>query len=199
MQGLGQHLGFAQKGLQPRFPQRSVRSGAGPQLPAVGTLRDARRGELLDHDDEDPLVACSFEARVCPWSLASICALFDYDEGVIAVVEEAQFRGLNVRFDRDDAIIRNFQARGLAVDRHSFGVRTDDQVLGWRLLRAGAGLGFAQVKLAETAPELERLLPDLPLPSLPVWLVMHEEVRANARIRRVADALSDGLRAFLTR
>jgi hypothetical protein len=61
------------------------------------------RGELLDHDDEDPLVACSFEARVCPWSLASICALFDYDEGVIAVVEEAQFRGLNVRFDRDDA------------------------------------------------------------------------------------------------
>lgn len=60
------------------------------------------RGELLDHD-EDPLVACSFEARVCPWSLASICALFDYDEGVIAVVEEAQFRGLNVRFDRDDA------------------------------------------------------------------------------------------------
>ena len=33
------------------------------------------RGELLDHDDEDPLVACSFEARVCPWSLASICAL----------------------------------------------------------------------------------------------------------------------------
>jgi len=104
-----------------------------------------------------------------------------------------------IGFDRDDAIIRNFQARGLAVDRHSFGVRTDDQVLGWRLLRAGAGLGFAQVKLAETAPELERLLPDLPLPSLPVWLVMHEEVRANARIRRVADALSDGLRAFLTR
>lgn len=61
------------------------------------------RGELLDHDDGDPLVACSFEARVCPWSLASICTLFDHDEGVIAVIEEAQFRRLNVRFDRDDA------------------------------------------------------------------------------------------------
>jgi DNA-binding transcriptional LysR family regulator len=104
-----------------------------------------------------------------------------------------------IGFDRDDAIIRNFQARGMHVSRHSFGVRTDDQVLGWRLLRAGAGLGFAQVKLAEMAPELERLLPDLPLPSLPVWLVMHEEVRANARIRRVADALSEGLGDFLNR
>jgi len=61
------------------------------------------RGELLDQPDEDPLVACSFEARVCPWSLASVCAIFDHDEGVIAVVEEAQFRGLNVRFQRDDA------------------------------------------------------------------------------------------------
>lgn len=104
-----------------------------------------------------------------------------------------------IGFDRDDAIIRNFQARGMNVSRHSFGVRTDDQVLGWHLLRAGAGLGFTQVKLAETVPELERLLPDLPLPSLPVWLVMHEEVRANARIRRVADALSEGLRDFLNR
>jgi DNA-binding transcriptional LysR family regulator len=103
-----------------------------------------------------------------------------------------------IGFDRDDTIIRNFQARGMAVSRHSFGVRSDDQVLGWHLLRAGAGLGFAQVKLADGAPELERLLPDLPLPSLPVWLVMHEEVRANARIRRVADALSEGLLAFLS-
>lgn len=77
--------------------------------PAVVTARQLaafrsfarERGELLDIDDEDALVACSFEARVCPWSLASVCALFDYDEAVIAVVEEAQFRSLNIRFQRD--------------------------------------------------------------------------------------------------
>ncbi|WP_206379268.1 hypothetical protein [Sphingobium yanoikuyae] len=61
------------------------------------------RGELIEDDDDDPLVSASFEARVCPWSLASICALFDHDEAVIAVVEEAQFRGLTIRFWRDDA------------------------------------------------------------------------------------------------
>ena len=73
------------------------------QLP-VGEERVGReRGQLLEDEDDDPLVSCSFEARVCPWSLASICAIFDHDVGVIAVVEEAQFRGLNVRFWHDDA------------------------------------------------------------------------------------------------
>ena len=79
--------------------------------PAVITARQLaafrafgrERGQLLEDEDDDPLVSCSFEARVCPWSLASICAIFDHDVGVISVVEEAQFRGLNVRFWRDDA------------------------------------------------------------------------------------------------
>ena len=59
------------------------------------------RGEHLGGEG-DAFLAYDFEARVCPWSLASITALFDYDSGVIAVVEEAQFRGLNVRFWRDE-------------------------------------------------------------------------------------------------
>ncbi len=84
------------------------------------------RGELLDHDDEDPLVACSFEARVCPWSLASICALFDHDEGVIAVVEEAQFRGLNIRFHHDDAT-RSISIRVASTPDGSHAVRLLDQ------------------------------------------------------------------------
>lgn len=59
-------------------------------------------GQMIDNDDDGAFLAYGFEARVCPWSMASICALFDHDIGVIAVVEEAQFRGLNVRFWRDD-------------------------------------------------------------------------------------------------
>ena len=79
--------------------------------PAIVTARQLaafrasarERGELLDHDDEDPLVACSFEARVCPWSLASICAIFDHADDVVRVIDEAQFHRLNIRFWRDDA------------------------------------------------------------------------------------------------
>lgn len=59
------------------------------------------RGESFG-DEGDAFLSYNFEARVCPWSLATVCAIFDHDPGVIAVVEEAQFRGLNVRFWRDD-------------------------------------------------------------------------------------------------
>ena len=59
------------------------------------------RGESLG-DEGDEFLAYNFEARVCPWSLASVCAIFDHDPGVIAVVEEAQFRGLNIRFLRNE-------------------------------------------------------------------------------------------------
>ena len=42
-----------------------------------------------------------FEARVCAWSLSALSSLFGYDEAVIAVLEEVQFRGRRVLFARD--------------------------------------------------------------------------------------------------
>jgi len=73
------------------------------------------RGECFG-DEWDALLAYDFEARVCPWSLATIAALFDLDIGVIAVVEEAQFRGLNVRFWRDDALGEVMMAVATSLD-----------------------------------------------------------------------------------
>ncbi|WP_298089072.1 hypothetical protein [uncultured Sphingomonas sp.] len=48
---------------------------------------------LADPDpDERGFLPNHLEARVCPVALATIARLFDYDEAVITVVEEAQFR-----------------------------------------------------------------------------------------------------------
>jgi hypothetical protein len=62
----------------------------------------ARMGsELLDSvrmDKEFP--ADSFDARVCPLALATVAEIFDHATDVIAVVEEAQFRGRRVRVHR---------------------------------------------------------------------------------------------------
>ncbi|MEP3145474.1 hypothetical protein [Qipengyuania citrea] len=62
-----------------------------------------QHGQLIGvYDDEDfGYLAYGFEARVCPWSWATIAGIFGDSEGVIAVVEEAQFEGLNVRFWKD--------------------------------------------------------------------------------------------------
>lgn len=48
----------------------------------------------------EPFPSYDMEVRVCPWSLATLCALFDDDEAVIAVIEEAQFLRRRVRISR---------------------------------------------------------------------------------------------------
>lgn len=102
-----------------------------------------------------------------------------------------------IGFDRSDLLIRGLAARGVALGREDFALRTDDPMLGWHLLLAGAGIGAAQAVLARRHPELQPVDWDLPLGSLEMWLVMSEEVRASARIRRVAEALAEGLREAL--
>ena len=98
-----------------------------------------------------------------------------------------------IGFDRSDAILKAFAAQSHPVTRENFPLRCDDQMVYWHLLEAGAGLGFAQVLLAGRHPGLEQVNVDLRLPVLPGWLVMHEEVRTSARIRRVADFLAAAL------
>lgn len=52
---------------------------------------------LLDPDaDEERVLAYNFEARICPLAIAAIARVFDHDQAVIAVLDEAQFRGRRV-------------------------------------------------------------------------------------------------------
>ncbi|RSU72088.1 hypothetical protein BRX37_19940 [Sphingomonas sp. S-NIH.Pt3_0716] len=48
---------------------------------------------LLDPDaDEERMLALNFEARICPLAVAAVARVFDNDEAVITVLDEAQFR-----------------------------------------------------------------------------------------------------------
>jgi DNA-binding transcriptional LysR family regulator len=102
-----------------------------------------------------------------------------------------------IGLDRSDILVRAFAGRDIHLMREEFALRTDDAMLTWNLLLAGAGIGIAQVILANRHRELEQVDIGVELGSLPVWLVMSEEVRGNARIRRVADFLSAGLSNIL--
>ena len=104
-----------------------------------------------------------------------------------------------IGFDRSDQLIRGLAAYGLHFAREEFALRSDDQMVGWQLMLAGAGIGVAQVLLAHRYPELEQVDAGLRFAPLPVWLVMSEEVRSNARIRRVADFLTTALTDVLRR
>lgn len=101
-----------------------------------------------------------------------------------------------VGFDRNELIIRGMAEAGWNVDRGFFKLRTDDQAAYWQLVRAGGGVGVMQQAIGEHDPIVERLMPDLPLPELPVWLTAHEEVRRARRVARVWDALVTGFSAL---
>ncbi len=102
-----------------------------------------------------------------------------------------------VGYDRSDQIIRGFRAAGATADRHFFAVRCDDQVAYWRLVVAGAGIGFSQVRVGDAEPKVVRVLPAFAIPSLPVWLTAHAGLRTNPRVRRVYDFLGERLGAAL--
>ncbi|MDG4879473.1 LysR family transcriptional regulator [Mesorhizobium sp. WSM4935] len=101
-----------------------------------------------------------------------------------------------VGFDRSDEIIRGFTSFGIPVGRSHFRFRTDNQIVLWEAVRTGNGIGIGQEPLADRDPDLEKLLPGVPLPNLPVWLAMHRDVRTSMRIRRVADFLHEELKRY---
>ncbi len=103
-----------------------------------------------------------------------------------------------VGYDRDDRLIRGMQQMHWQVTRNSFHVRTDDQAANWHLIRAGCGIGVGQVAAARGDTTLVRLFPELPLPSLPVWLTAHEAMRRTPRLRRVWDLLAGALPAAVS-
>lgn len=98
-----------------------------------------------------------------------------------------------VGYNGDDAIIAGMREMGIKVDRHFFKTRCDQQVVHWELARAGCGIGFSQEIVGREDPDMVQVLPELPMPSLPVWLTAPEALRTNPRIRRVFDLLADAL------
>ena len=102
-----------------------------------------------------------------------------------------------IGLDRSDFLIRAFAGHIIPRAREDFALRTDDAMLAWNLLLAGAGIAITQLVLANRHADLEQVDAGIALGAFPVWLVMSEEVRSNARIRRVADFLSSALTDLL--
>ena len=98
--------------------------------------------------------------------------------------------------DRDDAIRQGFAAMGYPVPPEQFGFRTDDLIAYWQAVRAGLGVGFVASYQLYEDPNVVPVLPDLAIPDLPVWLVVHREIRSSRRIRAVYDFLARELPAL---
>ena len=98
-----------------------------------------------------------------------------------------------IGFDRNPLIVETMRRLGLNVGREDFALRCDNQATTMALIRAGCGIGFAQVPVGRAEPLVEQLEMDLGVPPLPVWIAAHEKMRRTPRIRRVWELLVEDL------
>ena len=98
-----------------------------------------------------------------------------------------------IGFDQSTQLIDGFCSAGFTVDRRFFGFRCDNQMVNLEAVRQGLGIGIVMAPLARRSPALVRVLPELALPVLPVWLTAHRELRASRRLKLVWDLLAASL------
>lgn len=114
--------------------------------------------------------------------------------GVPQVAEDLFDHDL-VGYDSDDRIIQAMRMMGWHATRDMFAVRCDDQNTYWELVRRGCGVGFTQQQVGHNEPLVQRLLPQMQIDPLPIWLAAPEAMRTTPRIQRVWQVLEDGLQA----
>jgi DNA-binding transcriptional LysR family regulator len=101
-----------------------------------------------------------------------------------------------IGFDRDDSSFRAVGAASAEISRDLFSLRTDQDVIQHAALRGGVGIGGCQVGVARRNPNLVPVLHDAIQFALEMWLVTHEDLKSDRRVRLLFDHLADALAAY---
>ncbi|MCA9672778.1 MAG: LysR family transcriptional regulator [Myxococcales bacterium] len=116
----------------------------------------------------------------------------------LPTIELAALPGLGghtlIGFDRDPSFPRMLRAIGM---QHSqFALRCDSITTQIELCLAGAGIAGLHVPTAARhGDNLVRVLREIPLEPLEIWLVMHQDVRGDIAVRAVMEAIEPALAA----
>jgi DNA-binding transcriptional LysR family regulator len=98
-----------------------------------------------------------------------------------------------IGIDQETGYTRSLRHLFGGLQRDDFHMRTDSDVTQLACIRAGIGIGFCQVRLAQRHGALVRVLPELFSLQLETWLAMHENLRSNPACQAVFTALAEGL------
>ncbi|WP_283785930.1 LysR family transcriptional regulator [Bermanella sp. WJH001] len=103
-----------------------------------------------------------------------------------------------IGFERNHAVSDLLNQKGWQLDSHNFKVVTSFQMMQLELCKENLGVMFFPEGLIDHDTQLVRVFADLgPAMQLPVWLVCHQELRTNPRIKRVFDYIANALNASL--
>ncbi len=99
-----------------------------------------------------------------------------------------------IGLDTSTEMLRGFAQAGFKIQRDFFCFRCDNLIVGWQAALAGLGIAFAPVYIAERFPDMRPVLFPNQLPTLPLWITAHRELRQSAVIRTAFDSITQGLK-----
>ncbi len=102
-----------------------------------------------------------------------------------------------IGYDRVLSVPRAVQGLGFEVTPDLFALRTDNETTQLAYLRAGYGIAACQRQIAARDPNLVPILQGQFGFDLEVWVVMHEDLKTDRRMRLLFDHLASGVKAYL--
>ena len=99
-----------------------------------------------------------------------------------------------IGFDQSNAVSAVLNQQDWNLSKQNFRLITSFQVLQLALCKEGLGVIFFPEDIGDKDPSLVRAFEQIgPAIQLPVWLVCHQELRTNLRVRRVFDFIAKEL------
>ena len=108
------------------------------------------------------------------------------DSPSIAELNKANF----IDTEKSGRLMTLLNSKGFNLTRKNFPVISNSHIVQWELVKQGAAISATVEEIGDNEPLVERVVTsDLPLITMDIWLVTHNEFRTNRRIRRVFDFL----------
>ena len=92
--------------------------------------------------------------------------------------------------EKKGRLLALLNSQGFNLTRENFPVISNSHIVQWELVKQGGAITATVEEIGDSEPLVERIaLSDAPLITMDLWLVTHNELRTNPRIRRVFDFL----------
>ena len=95
-----------------------------------------------------------------------------------------------IDIEKPGRLMTLLNSQGFNLTKQNFPVISNSHIVQWELVKQGVAISATVEEIGDNEPLVERVVTsDLPLITMDLWLVTHNELRTNRRIRRVFDFL----------
>jgi len=95
-----------------------------------------------------------------------------------------------VGFGDVSVMVSYLEQSGIPLSRDNFRASSKNGIVAWEMVRQGLGICVMSEDIARLTSGVERVLPDRPPFTFPIWLATHSELHTARRIRLVYDMLA---------